>query len=104
MSAPTVQTIETIGGGVATPKGFRAAGVSAGIKAKPGALDLALLISDRPATAAAVFTTNLAPGGAGHRVARAPGEVGRRGARHHRQQRLRQCLHRRGRSARRDVR
>jgi glutamate N-acetyltransferase / amino-acid N-acetyltransferase len=60
MSAPTVQTIETIGGGVATPKGFRASGVSAGIKAKPGALDLALLISDQPATAAAVFTTNLA--------------------------------------------
>jgi glutamate N-acetyltransferase/amino-acid N-acetyltransferase len=60
MSAPTVQTIETIGGGVATPKGFRAAGVSAGIKAKPGALDLALLISDQPATSAAVFTTNLA--------------------------------------------
>jgi glutamate N-acetyltransferase / amino-acid N-acetyltransferase len=60
MSAPTVQTIETIGGGVATPKGFRAAGVSAGIKAKPGALDLALVVSDRPATAAAVFTTNLA--------------------------------------------
>jgi glutamate N-acetyltransferase/amino-acid N-acetyltransferase len=60
MSAPTVQTIETIGGGVATPKGFRASGVSAGIKARPGALDLALLISDQPATAAAVFTTNLA--------------------------------------------
>ena len=60
MSAPTVQTIETIGGGVATPKGFRAAGVSAGIKAKSGALDLALLVSDHPATAAAVFTTNLA--------------------------------------------
>ena len=60
MSAPTVQAIETIGGGVSTPKGFRAAGVSAGIKAKPGALDLALLISDQPATAAAVFTTNLA--------------------------------------------
>ena len=60
MSAPTVQTIETISGGVATPKGFRAAGVSAGIKAKPGALDLALVVSDHPATAAAVFTTNLA--------------------------------------------
>jgi glutamate N-acetyltransferase / amino-acid N-acetyltransferase len=60
MSAPAVQTIETIGGGVATPKGFRAAGVSAGIKARPGALDLALIVSDQPATAAAVFTTNLA--------------------------------------------
>ena len=60
MSAPVVQIIETIGGGVATPKGFRAAGVSAGIKAKAGALDLALIVSDHPATAAAVFTTNLA--------------------------------------------
>jgi glutamate N-acetyltransferase / amino-acid N-acetyltransferase len=60
MSAPVVQIIETIGGGVASPKGFRAAGVSAGIKAKAGALDLALIVSDRPATAAAVFTTNLA--------------------------------------------
>ena len=60
MSASTVQTIETINGGVATPAGFRAAGVSAGIKAKAGALDLALIVSDRPATAAAVFTTNLA--------------------------------------------
>ena len=54
MTAPAVQTLETIAGGVSTPKGFRAAGVSAGIKAKPGALDLALLVSDRPATAAAV--------------------------------------------------
>lgn len=60
MTAPTVQTLETIVGGVSTPRGFRAAGISAGIKAKAGALDLALLVSDRPATAAAVFTTNLA--------------------------------------------
>ena len=51
-----------------TPQGFRAAGVSAGIKrggGQPdgsshgsGPLDLALLVSDVPATAAAVFTTN----------------------------------------------
>jgi glutamate N-acetyltransferase/amino-acid N-acetyltransferase len=47
------------GGGVTTPRGFRASGVSAGIKAR-GGLDLALLVSDHPATAAAVFTTNLA--------------------------------------------
>jgi len=60
MSAPTVQTLETITGGVATPRGFRAAGVSAGIKTKAGALDLALLVSDGPATAAAVFTINRA--------------------------------------------
>ena len=46
-------------GGVTTPKGYRASGSSAGIKAK--GLDLALLVSDVPATAAAVFTTNRAP-------------------------------------------
>jgi glutamate N-acetyltransferase / amino-acid N-acetyltransferase len=51
--------IETRAGGVATPLGFRAAGVSAGIKAN-GAPDLALIVSDTPATAAAVFTTNKA--------------------------------------------
>jgi glutamate N-acetyltransferase/amino-acid N-acetyltransferase len=54
--APTVATIP---GGVTTPRGFRAAGVSAGIKAN-GGLDLALLVSDAPAHAAAVFTTNKA--------------------------------------------
>jgi glutamate N-acetyltransferase/amino-acid N-acetyltransferase len=45
-------------GGVATARGFRASGVSVGIK-KSG-LDLALLVSDTPATAAAVFTINKA--------------------------------------------
>lgn len=39
------------------PAGFRAAGVAAGIK-KGGAMDMALLVSDRPAAVAAVFTTN----------------------------------------------
>jgi glutamate N-acetyltransferase/amino-acid N-acetyltransferase len=43
--------------GVTTPRGFRAAGISAGIKAS-GAPDLALIVSDVPAQAAAVFTTN----------------------------------------------
>lgn len=42
---------------VTAPKGFRAAGVACGIKAN-GALDLALVASTRPCTAAAVFTTN----------------------------------------------
>jgi glutamate N-acetyltransferase/amino-acid N-acetyltransferase len=46
-----------IPGGVTTPRGFRAAGISAGIKAS-GAPDLALIVSDVPAQAAAVFTTN----------------------------------------------
>jgi glutamate N-acetyltransferase/amino-acid N-acetyltransferase len=45
--------------GVTAARGFRAAGISAGIKAS-GALDLALLVSDPPARAAAVFTTNKA--------------------------------------------
>jgi len=51
--------IETRAGGVASPAGFRAAGVSAGIKAS-GDPDLALIVSDAPAAAAAVFTTNKA--------------------------------------------
>jgi glutamate N-acetyltransferase/amino-acid N-acetyltransferase len=39
------------------PQGFRAAGVAAHIK-KTAALDLALIVSDRDCTAAALFTTN----------------------------------------------
>ncbi len=53
---PNVYT--TIDGSVTAPLGFRAAGVSCGIKAK--GLDLAVIASDTPASAAAVFTTNLA--------------------------------------------
>jgi len=51
--------IERVEGGCITDvRGFRACGVSAGIKKKPGALDLALVVSDRPASCAGVFTTN----------------------------------------------
>ena len=46
-----------VSGGVATPRGFRAAGISAGIKAS-GNPDLMLLVADAPAQVAAVFTTN----------------------------------------------
>ncbi len=46
-------------GGVTTPRGFRAAGVRAGIKASDD-LDLAVIASDVPAAAAAVFTQNKA--------------------------------------------
>ncbi|MCS7251229.1 MAG: bifunctional glutamate N-acetyltransferase/amino-acid acetyltransferase ArgJ [Anaerolineae bacterium] len=42
---------------VTAPRGFRATGVACGIKGS-GALDLALVASDHPCTAAAVFTTN----------------------------------------------
>ena len=38
-------------------QGFKVAGVHCGLKAD-GALDFALIVSDRPCTAAAVFTTN----------------------------------------------
>ena len=56
---------EPIEGDLATPLGFRAAAVAAGIKKTRDALDLALIFSDSPATTAAgVFTTN--------RVAAAP--------------------------------
>lgn len=51
-----------------SPRGFRAAGVSAGIKSR-GKRDVGLLWCDQPATAAAVFTTN--------RVFAAPVKVGR---------------------------
>ena len=56
---------EAIEGNLATPQGFRAAAVAAGIKKKRDALDLAMIFSDSPSTTAAgVFTTN--------RVAAAP--------------------------------
>lgn len=42
------------------PRGFRFAGVAAGIK-KNGAADVALVVSDRPCNAAAVFTRNAFP-------------------------------------------
>ena len=43
-------------GGVTAPLGFRACGVHAGIKGRKP--DMALLVSDGPATASAMFTTN----------------------------------------------
>jgi glutamate N-acetyltransferase/amino-acid N-acetyltransferase len=50
-------TVQPIAGGITAARGFRAAGVSAGIKAS-GAPDVALIVPDAPATAAALFTTN----------------------------------------------
>src|SRR5215469_2988426 len=44
---------------IAVPQGFRLAGVRAGLKRDPDKLDLALVVSDRPATAAGVYTQNL---------------------------------------------
>lgn len=55
MTAMSKKTIVTAGG-ITTPRGFRAAGVAAGIKSNK--LDMALLVSDTPAAIAGVFTTN----------------------------------------------
>ena len=49
--------VRRIKGGVCAAKGFRAAGVAAEIKYK-GRNDVALIVSDAPASVAAVFTTN----------------------------------------------
>ncbi len=43
--------------GITTPKGFRAAGVTCGIK-ESGKPDLTMIVADRPCTAAGIFTTN----------------------------------------------
>jgi glutamate N-acetyltransferase/amino-acid N-acetyltransferase len=51
--------ITTIEGGITAPQGFVTAGVPAGIK-RNGGLDLAIVASTTPASAAGVFTTNQA--------------------------------------------
>lgn len=48
---------QDIPGGITAPQGYRAAGISAGLKPS-GAKDLALIVSDAQAHAAGVFTTN----------------------------------------------
>ena len=47
---------KAVPGGITAPKGYKAAGIQAGIKAPK--LDMALIVSDRPAAVAATFTTN----------------------------------------------
>jgi len=46
--------------GVTAPRGFRAAGVKAGIKEDARSLDVALVVADTDCAAAGVFTTNRA--------------------------------------------
>jgi glutamate N-acetyltransferase/amino-acid N-acetyltransferase len=55
-----IYSVEPVQGGVTAPDGFRSASLHSGIKAKTGALDLAVLAADQVATAAGLFTTNLA--------------------------------------------
>jgi len=49
--------MKTIKGGITAPKGFKASGMHCGVK-KSGKKDIALIYSDVPANAAAVFTSN----------------------------------------------
>ena len=54
--------MEIIKGGVCAAKGFTAAGVHCGIRKNKTKRDLALIYSEKPASAAAVYTTNLVKG------------------------------------------
>ena len=51
-----------ISGGVCAAKGYKASGVRCGIRKKQVKKDLALIVSQVPASAAAVYTTNLVKG------------------------------------------
>ena len=54
--------MKLISGGVCAAKGFKANGVHCGIRKNQTKKDLALIVSDVPASAAAVYTTNLVKG------------------------------------------
>ena len=54
--------MKIIDGGVCAAKGFSAAGIHCGIRRNPGKKDLAMVVSAIPASAAAVYTTNLVKG------------------------------------------
>ena len=54
--------MKLISGGVCAAKGFKANGVHCGIRKNHSKKDLALIVSEVPATAAAVYTTNLVKG------------------------------------------
>ncbi len=54
--------MKLIDGGVCSPKGFKANGVHAGIRKNKTKRDLALIFSEKQASTAAVYTTNLVKG------------------------------------------
>ena len=54
--------MKMISGGVCAAKGFKANGIHCGIRHNHSKKDLALIVSDAPATAAAVYTQNLVKG------------------------------------------
>lgn len=53
------EAITVINGGITAPKGFRAAGLRAGIKPGKTNKDMAMVVSEVPCAAAGVFTRNL---------------------------------------------
>ncbi len=57
-TAESAAKVTPVAGGIAAPAGYRAAGAACGLK--PAGLDIALVVSDRLASAAGLFTTNLA--------------------------------------------
>ena len=104
------EQVAVVSGGVATPRGFRAAGIARASRRRDartphgqpaGPLDLALIVSDAPASGAAVFTTNKAQAAPVLVSREHLAASRRRRARHRRQQRLRQRLHGRRRDGRR---
>ena len=54
--------MEYINGGVCAPKGFKASGIHCGIRKNKSKRDLALIVSDCKASAAAIYTLNLVKG------------------------------------------
>ncbi len=57
-AADATPRITFVSGGITAPAGYRAAGAACGLK--PAGLDIALVVSDELASAAGIFTTNLA--------------------------------------------
>ena len=54
--------MKTITGGICAAKGYKVAGIHCGIRKNKSKKDLSLIISEKPASAAAVYTTNLVKG------------------------------------------
>jgi len=54
--------MKTVNGGVCAPKGFYASGIHCGIRKNKTKKDLSLIYSEKTASAAAVYTTNLVKG------------------------------------------
>jgi glutamate N-acetyltransferase / amino-acid N-acetyltransferase len=59
-SSTSEVAISVTTGGVTAPRGFTSSALHCGIKKSASALDLAVIAADAPASAAALFTTNLA--------------------------------------------